>query len=131
MDFAKTVRLETPYDDAVPLVKGVFKEHGFGTLTEIDVRATLAEKLGTDMEPYVILGVCNPPLAHKALELDREVGLLLPCTVVVRRSDGGTLVQALDPQVIASLTGIAELAAVAAEASERVDAALAALAANG
>lgn len=127
MSYAKTVALDLPYDEAVPKVKDAFKAQGFGTLTEIDVRATLAERLGADIEPYVILGACNPELAHRALEVEREIGLLLPCNVVVRTSEGGTVVQALDPAVIAEVPGTPELEAIAAEAGRRIDAALAAL----
>jgi len=105
------------------------REQGFGVLTEIDVQATLREKLGTQMEDYLILGACNPPLAHQALDADRDIGLLLPCNVVVR-ADGphATLVQALDPQVMVQVTGRPELTAVAEEATARLRAALNALA---
>lgn len=127
MTCARTITLDLPYHEAVPRVKEAFKAQGFGTLTEIDVRATLAEKLGVDMEPYVILGACNPELAHRALEVEREVGLLLPCNVVVRAGDGATVVQALDPAVIAEVPGTPGLEAIAEEAGRRIDAALAAL----
>lgn len=127
MSYAKTITVNLPYHEAVPRVKEEFKAQGFGILTEIDVRATLADKLGTDMEPYVILGACNPELAQRALEVEREIGLLLPCNVVVREGDGATVVQALDPAVIAEVPGIAGLEAIAEEAGRRIDAALAAL----
>src|SRR5215204_4599618 len=101
MSYGITVRLNAPFSPTVDRVRAALKEQGFGVLTEIDVRRTLREKLGVDMEDYVILGACNPPLAHRALEADREIGLLLPCNVVVR-ADGpdATLVQALDPHVM-------------------------------
>jgi uncharacterized protein (DUF302 family) len=127
MTYAKTITLEVPYDEAVPRVKEAFKAQGFGTLTEIDVQATLKEKLGEDMEPYVILGACNPQLAHRALEIEREVGLLLPCNVVVRADGQRSMVQALDPRVIADVPGNAALQPVAEEAGQRIDAALAEL----
>ena len=127
MSYAKTVTLDLPYDQAVAKVKDAFKAQGFGTLTEIDVRATLAAKLGADIEPYVILGACNPELAHRALEVEREIGLLLPCNVVVRTSEGGTVVQALDRAVMAEVPGTPGLEAIAEEAGRRIDAALAAL----
>jgi uncharacterized protein (DUF302 family) len=94
-------------------------------LTEIDVRATLREKLDVQMEDYLILGACNPPLAHRALDTDRDIGLLLPCNVVVR-ADGpdSTLVQALDPQVMVQVTGRPELKDVAVEATIRLRTAL-------
>jgi uncharacterized protein (DUF302 family) len=127
MTYARTITLDLPYDQAVPRVKEAFKAQGFGTLTEIDVRATLKEKLGEDMEPYVILGACNPQLAHRALDIEREIGMLLPCNVVVRADGGRCLVQALDANVIADVPGNPALRPVADEAGRRIDAALAEL----
>jgi uncharacterized protein (DUF302 family) len=124
MDFARTITLDLPYDEAVPKVKDAFKAQGFGTLTEIDVQATLKEKIGHDIERYVILGVCNPNLAQRALDITRDIGLLLPCTVVVREQGDGVIVQALDPTLIASVPAIAALDPIAAEAGERIQAAL-------
>jgi uncharacterized protein (DUF302 family) len=127
MDYAKTITLDTPYDQTVPLVKAAFAEQGFGTLTEIDVRATLAAKLGAEVEPYVILGACNPQLAHQALQVDRSVGLLLPCNVVVRADGERSTVSALDPRVISEVSGEPGLKPIAEEAGRRIDAALHAL----
>jgi uncharacterized protein (DUF302 family) len=127
MDYGQTIEIELPYEDAVPRVKEAFKEQGFGTLTEIDVQATLKEKIDRDIEPYMILGTCNPELASKALDIEREIGLLLPCNVVVTERDGKTLVQALDPQVMVSVPGNDELKPIAAEAGERITKALEAL----
>lgn len=100
---------------------------GFGILTEIDVTATLKAKLDHDMEDYVILGACNPVLARHALETDRTIGLLLPCSVVIRTDGDRTAVQALDPNTMVTLTGLDALRPVAEEAAHRLDAALAAL----
>jgi uncharacterized protein (DUF302 family) len=127
--YAKTITLERPYDEAVPRVKEALKAQGFGTLTEIDVQATLKEKLGQDMEAYVILGACNPQLAHRALEVEREIGLLLPCNVVVRADGERSLVQALDPSIIAEVSGNTALPPIAEEAGRRIDAAMAELSA--
>jgi uncharacterized protein (DUF302 family) len=128
MDYARTITLDLPYAEAVPKVKEEFKRQGFGTLTEIDVRATLKEKIGEDIEDYVILGVCNPHLANRALEVDRRIGVLLPCTVVVRGTpEGRTLVHALDPSVMVSVPELPQLRPVADEAGARIDAALEAL----
>ena len=129
MSYGITVRLPAPFASTVTRVRDALREQGFGVLTEIDVQATLREKLGTQMEDYLILGACNPPLAHQALDADRDIGLLLPCNVVVR-ADGphATLVQALDPQVMVQVTGRPELTAVAEEATARLRAALNALA---
>ena len=127
MGYVRSIELDLPYEQAVPKVKEAFRAQGFGTLTEIDVRATLQEKLGQDMEPYVILGACNPQLAHRALAVDRAIGALLPCNVVVRALEGRTLVEALDPQVMVTVPGRDELQPVADEAGRRVQAALDAL----
>lgn len=127
MDYARTITLEADFEEAVPRVKEAFKAQGFGTLTEIDVQATLQEKLGVAMEPYVILGACNPELAHRALDVEREIGLLLPCNVVVRAHDGGTTIQALDPQVMVSVPEREELRPVVEDAGSRIQAALDAL----
>jgi uncharacterized protein (DUF302 family) len=123
-----TVRVPEPFAPTVERVRGALKDQGFGVLTEIDVQATLRQKLDVGMEDYVILGACNPPLAKRALDADRDIGLLLPCNVVVR-ADGpdATLVQALDPQVMVEVTGRPELKAVADEATVRLRAALDAL----
>jgi uncharacterized protein (DUF302 family) len=129
MKYDLSITLDLPYQKAVAAVRAALKEQGFGVLTEIDVRATMREKLGAEMEPYVILGACNPPLAHRALEVDRMIGLLLPCNVVVR-ADGEdrTLVQALDPQVMIDVPERDELRPVADEAGTRIRAALDSLA---
>lgn len=124
MNYGRTITIDLPYDQAVPKVKETFKTHGFGTLTEIDVRATLEDKLGEDMEDYVILGVCNPQLAHQALGIDRNIGLLLPCTVVVRATDDGTLVEALDPQTMVDVPGDENLRPIADEAADKINAAV-------
>ena len=127
MDYGKTIEVSLSYEEALPKVKEAFKEQGFGTLTEIDVRATLKEKIGRDIEPYTILGTCNPELASRALDVEREIGLLLPCNVVVTERDGKTLVQALDPQIMVTVPGRDELKPIADEAAKRIDKALASL----
>ncbi|MEU8233270.1 DUF302 domain-containing protein [Actinoplanes sp. NPDC048967] len=128
MTYAITVRVAAPFAETVERVRTALEKEGFGVLTEIDARATLREKLGEQMEDYLILGACNPPLAHRALGVDREIGLLLPCNVVVRGdSPGTTLVQALDPQTMVQITGRSQLAEVADEATSRLRAALATL----
>jgi uncharacterized protein (DUF302 family) len=122
VDPALTVRIATPFAAAVPLVKEALGTQGFGVLTEIDVRATMQTKLGEEMEDYLILGACNPPLAHRALTADRRIGLLLPCNVVVRADGDGTLVEAVDPRDMfaAQPDAAAELVPVAAEVAERL-----------
>lgn len=128
MKYDLSVTLDLPYDDAVGAVRAALKDQGFGVLTEIDVTATMREKLNLDMEPYIILGACNPQLAHRALDVDRMIGLLLPCNVVVRADGSGrTQVQALDPRVMIEVPEREELRPVAEEAGRRIRAALQAL----
>jgi uncharacterized protein (DUF302 family) len=106
--------------EAIERVREELKAEGFGILCEIDVQATLKEKLGVDREPYVILGACNPPLAHQALEAEPDLGTLLPCNVVVYRHDGVTHVSAIDAERMLSIVGRDELAPVAAEVRRRL-----------
>ncbi len=120
MSYGTSIVLNLPYADAVNRVRAALKEQGFGVLTEIDVTATMAAKLGEQMEDYVILGACNPPFAYRALGIDRGIGLLLPCNVVVRATEAGTLVEALDPQIMVTLTGRPELKPVADEVARRL-----------
>lgn len=128
MDYGMTVTLDLPYDQAVPAVKQALQDQGFGVLTEIDAQATMKEKLGEDMEPYLILGACNPQLAHRALDVDRQIGLLLPCNVVVRaEGENRTVVSALDPQIMVTIPEREDLRSVADDAGRRIRAALDAL----
>lgn len=125
MKYDLSITLDLPYEKAVADVRAALKEQGFGVLTEIDVQATMREKLDANMEPYVILGACNPPLAHRALEVDRMIGLLLPCNVVIRADgDERSLVHALDPRVMIEVPEREELRPVAEEAGRRIRAAL-------
>jgi uncharacterized protein (DUF302 family) len=124
MDYGMTIRVRAPFAQTVERVRAALANEGFGVLTEIDVRATLHDKLGEEMEDYRILGACNPPLAHRALEVDRRIGLLLPCNVVVRADRDQTVVEALDPQVMVGVSGQAALEPVAEEATRRLAAAL-------
>ncbi|MHC3474817.1 DUF302 domain-containing protein [Streptomyces sp. 7R007] len=130
MRYDRTVRLDTDFATGLARTRAALAEQGFGILTEIDVTATLKAKLDHDMEDYVILGACNPPLAHRALEADRAIGLLLPCNVIVRREGDHTVVQALDPNTMIALTELDSLRPVAEEATRHLDTALAALAAG-
>lgn len=131
MGYGNTIRLKTTFAEASERVRAALQEQGFGVLTEIDVQATLRNKLGEEIEDYVILGACNPQLAFQALGVDRQIGLLLPCNVVVRADGAETVVEMLDPQVMVTVTGRDELAPVADEAAQRLRAALAALANSG
>ena len=123
--------LSGSFESAREAVVGALKEQGYGVLTSVDVKATLREKLGEEVEAYEILGVCNPSLAFRALEVDRRVGLLLPCSVTLREAGGGVEVRVLDPQEafrLAPEPALAALAPVASEARERLVAAVRGLA---
>ena len=122
--FGKIVAV--PYGEAIEKTRAALKEQGFGVLTEIDVQKTMKEKLGADFRPYVILGGCNPSLAHQALQADLSIGLLLPCNVIVYdNGDGTSTVEALDPEAALGIVGDnPAIAAVAREAAARLHRAL-------
>ena len=123
-----TLKTALSYDEAVTAVTVALRTEGFGVLTEIDVQATLKQKLGAEVAPYTILGACNPPLAHRALTAEPEIGLLLPCNVIVYVDGAGiTTVSAIDPEAQFTLVGRAELAPLAREVGERLRRALAQL----
>ncbi len=112
--------LNITYEEAILRVKEALKAEGFGVLTEIDVRKTLREKLGVEMEPYLILGACNPPLAHRALEQEPDIGLLLPCNVVVRTEGQSSRVDIADPEAMLGMVGNEHLHPIAQEAKQRL-----------
>ncbi len=126
-DSALRATTSLPFADAVARAREALQDEGFGVLTEIDVQATLREKLGEEIEPYVILGACNPTYAHRALAIEPDLGTLLPCNVVVRRADGRTHVLAVDPIAMLGVVGNPELDPIAAEIRERLERATATL----
>lgn len=114
-------RLDMGYDEAVEAVTRTLKDEGFGVLTSIDVKATLKAKLDADFKRYVILGACNPKLAYQALTEENDVGLLLPCNVVVYETEGGgSVVAAIDPEAMLSVTGRDDLKPLASEVKSRL-----------
>jgi uncharacterized protein (DUF302 family) len=123
------VTLPVPYEEATRRTREALATEGFGVLTEIDVAATLKKKLDVDFRPYIILGACNPPLAHRALSAERDIGLLLPCNVIVYAGDtpGTSVVAAMDPVEALSLTGRTDIAELASEVKARLQRALASL----
>jgi len=119
MNIGLATRMHTSFADAVARTRDALAEQGFGVLTEIDVKATLKAKLGEDIEDYLILGACNPPLAHRAINVDRQIGLLLPCNVVVRADltdDKSVIIEAMNPQMLVDVTGEPQLEQLAEEA---------------
>ncbi|HEY2502956.1 MAG TPA: DUF302 domain-containing protein [Mycobacterium sp.] len=133
MSTALSTRVATRFEEAVARTREALAKEGFGVLTEINVTATMKAKLGVDMEDYLILGGCNPELAYRAISVDREIGLLLPCNVVLRADpdDPGTvIVEAMDPGMLLEVTGEPALIAIADEVTEKLGAAIASLA-NG
>lgn len=131
MSIALSTTLHASFDDAVARTREALAAQGFGVLTEIDMKATLSKKLGEsageELGDYLILGACNPPLAQRAVHIDRQIGLLLPCNVVVRRDpeDAETIhVEAMNPQLLVEVTGDAELRPVADEVTAKMQSAI-------
>ena len=122
-DYALRTRVDLPYEAAIEKVTAALKEEGFGVLTEIDVQATFKKKLDADFRKYVILGACNPPLAHQALNTELEIGLLLPCNVVVYEDDSnkGSVISIVDPISMLGMVINPNLESVASEARSRLE----------
>jgi uncharacterized protein (DUF302 family) len=120
--YGLSITVALPYAEAVERTRAELAKEGFGVLSEIDIRATLRKKLDVDFRPYVILGACNPPLAHRALTAERDIGLLLPCNVIVYAGEesGTSVVAAMDPEPAMQLTGNPDVEAVATEVRERL-----------
>ncbi len=131
MSLALSTKLATRFEDAAVRTREALAKQGFGVLTEIDVKATLKAKLSVDMEDYLILGACNPVLAHRAINIDREIGLLLPCNVLVRADPGDpdtVIVEAMNPGMLIAVTGEPALKAIADEVTAKLCAAIDSLA---
>jgi len=130
VEYSLAIDVDRDFDDVLATTRQALADEGFGVLTEIDVKATMKAKLDVDREEYVILGACNPPLAHQALEAEPELGVLLPCNVVVYRADGRTRVSAVAAEQMLGMVGNDALAPVATEVAERLDRVLAAVASS-
>lgn len=125
MEYGFGKKLEgVDYDEAIERVTAALKDEGFGVLTEIDVKGTLKKKIDVDYHRYVILGACNPKLAHRALQADPKIGLMLPCNVVVHEIEGGSEVQIIDPKAMFHFIDDPSVAPIAKEAEERLRRAL-------
>ena len=130
--YGQHISISGPFAFAIEKVTAALKNEGFGVLSDIDIQKAMKEKLGVEMSAYRILGACNPPLAHSALQAEPEIGLLLPCNVTVREGDDGKVsVGFLDPQMMVQMTGNPALASVADEAGERLRRVQSALAGAG
>ena len=122
LTYGRVATVDMAFNDAVERVRSLLKEQGFGILCEIDVAKTMKEKIGADFPPYLILGACNPQLAHRALLAENQLGLLLPCNVVVQSKDGKTIVSAVDAEKMLGVVGNPELHEVARDANVRLQA---------
>jgi uncharacterized protein (DUF302 family) len=128
MTYTVSTVVDRSFDETLEAVRAALADKGFGILTEIDLASTLRTKIGAEIPPQVILGACRPPLAHAAVQAEPSIGVLLPCNVVVRAGeDGRTIVDAMDPDAMVSVTGNQALAEVAGDARARISAALATL----
>ena len=119
--------INRPFDEVNAEVRAVLAEQGFGIVSEIDMQATLRNKIGVEIEPQLILGACNPKFAHRALQAEPSIGLLLPCNVVIRTTDAGTVVEMINPQMMAEITEGPEMKQIADEVTEMLSKALASL----
>lgn len=124
MSYALSIDLVQPFDEVVPQVKQALAANGFGIVSEIDMQKTLKEKIGVEIEPQLILGACNPRFANRALQVEPSIGLLLPCNVVVRHTGEVTVVEAINPETLVTLTENPAMVALAHDVTAALSAAL-------
>ena len=124
MSYGLSLTLDRPFDEVVPDVRTALAAQGFGVVSEIDMQATLKTKIDVDIEPQLILGACNPSYAHRSLQAEPSIGLLLPCNVVIRCTDAGTVVEMINPQMLVQVTQTAEMQQLADEVTTKLAAAL-------
>lgn len=131
MIYEEAMVISKPFAEVLGAVKEALAAEGFATLTEIDLQATLTAEVDRDMGRYVIIGACNPQLASRALDVVPEIGVLLPCNVAVREVDGDVIVEAMDPGLMANVSGVDDMAPIAADARQLVGSALGRLGGKG
>jgi len=124
MSYAQNVTLATPFADTLVAVREALAGQGFGIVSEVDIAATLKNKLGVEIQPQIILGACRPDFAQQALAVEASIGLLLPCNVVVRSAGDTTIVEMIDPAMLVDVTGNAGLAGIAGEVGSHLAAAM-------
>ena len=127
MNYGMSRTINRPFDEVNAEVRAALAEQSFGIVSEIDMQATFHNKINVDIEPMIILGACNPNYANRALKAEPSIGLLLPCNVVLRKTDAGVVVEMINPQMMAEITEGAEMAQIADEVTEKLSAALASL----
>lgn len=127
MNYGMSRTINRPFDQVNAEVRAALAEQSFGIVSEIDMQATFKNKINVDIEPMLILGACNPNYANRALKAEPSIGLLLPCNVVIRKTDAGVVVEIINPQMMAQITEGAEMAQIADEVTEKLSAALASL----
>ena len=124
MNYGMSLTLNRPFDEVVKDVRDALAKEGFGVVTEVDMQATLRNKIGVEIDKQLILGACNPTFADRALKAEPSIGLLLPCNVVIRVTDKGTVVDMIDPQFMAQVTESPEMHQIANEVTEKLTAAM-------
>ena len=127
MNYGMSRTINRPFDEVNAEVRASLAEQSFGIVSEIDMQATLYNKINVDIEPMIILGACNPKFAYRAIQTEPAIGLLLPCNVVIRKTDAGVVVEMINPQMMAEITEGPEMAQIANEVTELLSAALASL----
>jgi uncharacterized protein (DUF302 family) len=120
MNYGITKTIELSYEQAIEKVTEELKKEGFGVLTTIDVKETLKKKLDVDFQKYIILGACNPPFAYEALKAEEQIGLLMPCNVIIYEKEGKTVVSAFNPSAIAAVSGNEKLNEISAKLNEKI-----------
>jgi len=127
MNYGMSRTINRPFDEVNAEVRTALTEQGFGIVSEIDMQATLHNKIGVEIDSQIILGACNPMFAHRSLQAEPSIGLLLPCNVVIRKTDAGTVVEMINPETMVSITENPAIAGIANEVTAKLAAALASL----